>query len=68
MQLIIYLDDDALNEASAALYDIIQSLGTWPRHGAASTGLIDQERATFLHLLSPEASTRSNRTAVQVIT
>ncbi|KAK7039830.1 hypothetical protein R3P38DRAFT_2902127, partial [Favolaschia claudopus] len=60
-------DDDALNEASAALYNIIQSLGVWPRHGATSTGLLDQERATFLHLLSPEASTRSNRTAVQVI-
>jgi hypothetical protein len=60
-------DDDALNEASAALYSIIQSLGIWPRHGAASTGLLDQERATILHLLSPEASTRSNRTAVQVI-
>ncbi|KAF8145387.1 hypothetical protein K438DRAFT_1735534 [Mycena galopus ATCC 62051] len=60
-------DDDTLNEASAALYSIIQSLGVWPRHGADSTGLLDQERATFLHLLSPEASTRSNRTAVQVI-
>ncbi|KAJ7264042.1 hypothetical protein B0H12DRAFT_1012015 [Mycena haematopus] len=60
-------DDDTLNQASAALYNIIQSFGVWPRHGAASTGLLDQERTTFLHLLSPEASTRSNRTAVQVI-
>ncbi|KAF7360742.1 hypothetical protein MVEN_00806100 [Mycena venus] len=60
-------DDDALNQASAALFHIIQSIGIWPRHGAASTGLLDQERATFLHLLSPEASPRSNRTAVQVI-
>lgn len=60
-------DDDALNEASGALYSIIQSLGIWPRHGAASTGLLAQERGTFLHLLSPEASTRSNRTAVQVM-
>ncbi|KAJ7765362.1 hypothetical protein B0H16DRAFT_1525348 [Mycena metata] len=60
-------DDDALNEASAALYDIMQSLAVWPRYGSPGTGLLDQERATFLHLLSPEASTRSNRTAVQVI-
>ncbi|KAJ6533090.1 hypothetical protein B0H19DRAFT_1186976 [Mycena capillaripes] len=60
-------DDDTLNYASAALYDIIQSLSIWPRYGTTSTGLLDQERGTFLHLLSPEASTRSNRTAVQVI-
>ncbi|KAJ6489853.1 hypothetical protein C8R45DRAFT_199187 [Mycena sanguinolenta] len=60
-------DDDTLNQASAALYNIIQSFGVWPRHGTDSTGLLNQERATFLHLLSPEASTRSNRTAIQVI-
>ncbi|KAJ7032366.1 hypothetical protein C8F04DRAFT_657929 [Mycena alexandri] len=47
-------DDDALNEASAALYDIMQSLAVWPRYGSPSTGLIDQERATFLHLLLPK--------------
>ncbi|KAJ7202450.1 hypothetical protein C8J57DRAFT_1410116 [Mycena rebaudengoi] len=60
-------DDDTLNQASAALYSIIQSLETWPRY-AGNQGLRDEERATFLHLLSPEASFRSNRTAVQVIT
>ncbi|KAJ7513072.1 hypothetical protein B0H11DRAFT_1948596 [Mycena galericulata] len=60
-------DDDALNQASAALYNIIQSLAVWPRYGGSNPGLLDQERATFLHLLSPEASVRSNLTAVQVI-
>ncbi|KAJ6514257.1 hypothetical protein C8R47DRAFT_1206627 [Mycena vitilis] len=60
-------DDEALNQAAAALYNVIQSLSVWPRYGTTSPGLLDQERATFLHLLSPEASTRSNRTAAQVI-
>ncbi|KAJ6586454.1 hypothetical protein DFH09DRAFT_256615 [Mycena vulgaris] len=60
-------DDDTLNQASGALYNIIQSGAVWPRYGGRNPGLLDQERATFLHLLSPEASTRSNRTAVQVI-
>ncbi|KAJ7485907.1 hypothetical protein FB451DRAFT_1231411 [Mycena latifolia] len=60
-------DDDTLNQASAALYNIMQSLAVWPRYGGPNPGLLDQERRTFLHLLSPEASTRSNRTAVQVI-
>jgi hypothetical protein len=61
-------DDDALNQASAALYNILQSFAVWPRYGSPGTGgLLDQERATFLHLLSPEASTRSSRTAAQVI-
>ncbi|KAJ7185200.1 hypothetical protein C8R46DRAFT_1287547 [Mycena filopes] len=60
-------DDDALNDAAAALYDIMQSITIWPRYGGPSNGLLDQERTTFRHLLSPEASTRSNRTAVQVI-
>ncbi|KAJ7785128.1 hypothetical protein DFH07DRAFT_975582 [Mycena maculata] len=60
-------DDDTLNQAAAALYNIIQSLGVWPRYGGPNPGLLGQERLTFLHLLSPEASIRSNRTAVQVI-
>ncbi|KAJ6533169.1 hypothetical protein B0H19DRAFT_1272566 [Mycena capillaripes] len=34
-------DDDALNYASAALYDIIQSLSIWPRYSTSITGLLD---------------------------
>ncbi|KAF7320679.1 hypothetical protein HMN09_00153100 [Mycena chlorophos] len=69
-------DDDTLNEAAAALYSVIQTFSVWPRYtvhasttaGASVTsGLLAQERATLMHLLSPEASVRSNRTAAQVI-
>ncbi|KAF7291285.1 hypothetical protein MIND_01272400 [Mycena indigotica] len=65
-------DDETLNEAAAALYSVIQSFSVWPRYTMSanvktSSGLLAQERATLLHLLSPEASARSNRTAVQVI-
>ncbi|KAJ6617653.1 hypothetical protein B0H10DRAFT_1878152 [Mycena sp. CBHHK59/15] len=60
-------DDDDLNQAAAALYSVMQTFAVWPRYGHTSPGLLDAERATFLHLLSPEASTRSNLTAVQVI-
>ncbi|KAF7300828.1 hypothetical protein MKEN_01308600 [Mycena kentingensis (nom. inval.)] len=64
-------NDDTLNEASAALYSVIQTLAMWPRYAVSasqtSSGLLAQERATLLHLLSPEASLRSNRTAAQVI-
>ncbi|KAJ7062709.1 hypothetical protein C8F01DRAFT_1251522 [Mycena amicta] len=56
-------DDDTLNEASAALYSVIQTFSIWPRYTLASdvhasSGLLAQERATLLHLLSPEATNR----------
>ncbi|CAK5279692.1 unnamed protein product [Mycena citricolor] len=51
--------------ASAALYQIMQtSAPSWSRYGR---GLAGEERHTLLHLLSPEASVRSSRAAVQII-
>ncbi|KAJ7464444.1 hypothetical protein FB451DRAFT_1263534 [Mycena latifolia] len=60
-------DDYLLDEASAALFEIIRHsvhpAGYPPRIGP----LADEEHATLLHLLSPEATIRSSRTAAQVI-
>ncbi|KAJ7509665.1 hypothetical protein B0H11DRAFT_1901073 [Mycena galericulata] len=59
--------DDALDHASAALFEVIRRslhpVGYPPRIGP----LADEEHATLLHLLSPEATIRSSRTAAQVI-
>ncbi|KAK7036131.1 hypothetical protein R3P38DRAFT_3392059 [Favolaschia claudopus] len=54
-------DDDALDLAASALLDILKVPGSSRR-----SKLTDIEIATFSHLLSPEASTRSNRTAAEV--
>ncbi|KAJ7148508.1 hypothetical protein C8R43DRAFT_520170 [Mycena crocata] len=60
-------DDDALDQASAALFEVtrrsLHPVGHTPRIGP----LADEEHATLLHLLSPEASIRSSRTAAEVI-
>ncbi|KAJ7729996.1 hypothetical protein DFH07DRAFT_994336 [Mycena maculata] len=60
-------DDDILDHASAALFEVIRRslhpVGYSPRIGR----LADEEHATLLHLLSPEATIRSSRTAAQVI-
>ncbi|KAJ7024830.1 hypothetical protein C8F04DRAFT_150224 [Mycena alexandri] len=60
-------DDDSLDHASAALFEVlkrsIHPAGYGPRIGP----LANEEHATFLHLLTPEASMRSSRTAAQVI-
>lgn len=65
-------DDDILDEASAALFHVIGQRTTY--HSTAHrffrrfpVDLLPQECATLLHLLSPEASLRSHRTAAQVI-
>ncbi|KAJ7137007.1 hypothetical protein C8R44DRAFT_364587 [Mycena epipterygia] len=64
-------DDDILDEASAALFHVIRQR---TNHQTTNrffkripVDLLPQESATLLHLLSPEASVRSNRTAAQVI-
>ncbi|KAJ7500603.1 hypothetical protein B0H11DRAFT_1995828 [Mycena galericulata] len=54
-------DDDALDLAASALLEILKSPGL-SRRG----DITDTEIATFVHLLSPEASIRSNRTAAEV--
>ncbi|KAJ6614160.1 hypothetical protein B0H10DRAFT_2046229 [Mycena sp. CBHHK59/15] len=62
-------DDDTLNQASAALFEVMRHSihpvvqGYPPRKGP----LTDEELATILRLLSPEATARSSRTAAQVI-
>ncbi|KAJ7653970.1 hypothetical protein DFH06DRAFT_1203371 [Mycena polygramma] len=67
-------DDDILDEASAALFNIIaqrttyhSSSNRWRFFRRLPVDLLPQECATLLHLLSPEASVRSHRTAAQVI-
>ncbi|KAJ7604927.1 hypothetical protein B0H17DRAFT_1120606 [Mycena rosella] len=54
-------DDDALDLAASALLDILKGSGFSRR-----VDITETERATFTHLLSPEASIRSNRTAAEV--
>ncbi|KAJ6592241.1 hypothetical protein DFH09DRAFT_1306128 [Mycena vulgaris] len=60
-------DDGTLDQAAAALFEVIRRsvhpAGFPPRTGP----LADEEHATLLHLLSPEATIRSSRTAAQVI-
>ncbi|KAJ7280121.1 hypothetical protein C8J57DRAFT_1567278 [Mycena rebaudengoi] len=55
-------DDDALDKASAALRSILdhQQRDPWEP-------LWEEETATLVHLLSPEASIRANRTAAAAI-
>ncbi|KAJ7473276.1 hypothetical protein FB451DRAFT_1248887 [Mycena latifolia] len=55
-------DDDALDLATSALLDILKAPGLSSRRAE----ITETERATFIHLLSPEASIRSNRTAAEV--
>ncbi|KAJ6491948.1 hypothetical protein C8R45DRAFT_825296 [Mycena sanguinolenta] len=54
-------DDDALDLAASALLDILKVPGVTRR-----AEITDVELKTFAHLLSPEASIRSNRTAAEV--
>ncbi|KAJ7142417.1 hypothetical protein C8R44DRAFT_658153, partial [Mycena epipterygia] len=54
-------DDDALDLAASALLDILKTPESSTRANMSQT-----ELATFIHLLSPEASIRSNRTAAEV--
>ncbi|KAF8209641.1 hypothetical protein K438DRAFT_1960645 [Mycena galopus ATCC 62051] len=54
-------DDEALDIAASALLDILKAPGVSRR--AEITAV---ELGTFIHLLSPEASIRSNRTAAEV--
>ncbi|KAJ7159309.1 hypothetical protein C8R43DRAFT_948240 [Mycena crocata] len=65
-------DDDILDEASAALFNIISQRTNsqavshrWFKR--VPVDLLPQECDTLLHLLSPEASVRSHYTAAQVI-
>lgn len=65
-------DDDILDEASAALFNIISQRTNsqtvshrWFKR--VPVDLLPQECDTLLHLLSPEASVRSHHTAAQVI-
>ncbi|KAF7341560.1 hypothetical protein MSAN_02052800 [Mycena sanguinolenta] len=64
-------DDDILDDASAALFHIIgqRTIYTTPNRlfRRLPVDLLPQECGTLLHLLSPEASLRSHRTAAQVI-
>ncbi|KAJ7064089.1 hypothetical protein C8F01DRAFT_1022191 [Mycena amicta] len=68
-------DDDILDNASAALFHIISQRTytqvvqrrLFQRRNRLPVDLLPQECGTLLHLLSPEASTRSNRTAAQVM-
>ncbi|KAJ6589733.1 hypothetical protein B0H19DRAFT_1104590 [Mycena capillaripes] len=65
-------DDDILDEASAALFHVIRQRTTYHSNSHRffrrfPVDLLPQECATLLHLLSPEASVRSHRTAAQVI-
>ncbi|KAJ6550420.1 hypothetical protein DFH09DRAFT_1039319 [Mycena vulgaris] len=64
-------DDDILDEASAALFHVIAQRTTYQPARRflrrVPIALLPQECATLLHLLSPEASIRSHRTAAQVI-
>ncbi|KAJ7221797.1 hypothetical protein B0H12DRAFT_1269823 [Mycena haematopus] len=64
-------DDDILDDASAALFHIIgqRTIYSTPNRllRRLPADLLPQECATLLHLLSPEASLRSHRTAAQVI-
>ncbi|KAJ6624146.1 hypothetical protein B0H10DRAFT_2430961 [Mycena sp. CBHHK59/15] len=65
-------DDDILDQASAALLHVIGQR-TYQQQSAhrffkrRPVDLLPQECSTLLHLLSPEASVRSHRTAAQVI-
>jgi hypothetical protein len=65
-------DDDILDEASAALFHVIAQRTAYQPVShrffrRLPIDLLPQEGATLLHLLSPEASIRSHRTAAQVI-
>ncbi|KAJ7023509.1 hypothetical protein C8F04DRAFT_1011383 [Mycena alexandri] len=69
-------DDDILDEAAAALFNVIAQRTNYhsPSHRffkrhfrRLPVDLLPQECGTLLHLLSPEASIRSHRTAAQVI-
>lgn len=61
-------DDDSLDQASAALFSVFRRKGlgnpTWPWR---KTILFTPEIQTLLHLLSPEASYRTNRGAAESI-
>ncbi|KAF7355881.1 hypothetical protein MVEN_00916800 [Mycena venus] len=64
-------DDDILDDASAALFNVIGQRTIYANPNRflrrIPVDLLPQECATLLHLLSPEASVRSHRTAAQVI-
>ncbi|KAJ6489453.1 hypothetical protein DFH09DRAFT_1208997 [Mycena vulgaris] len=66
-------DDDILDDASAALFQVIsQRVNTLPNDvpraiSRLPTHLRPEECTTLLHLLSPEASIRSHRTAALAI-
>ncbi|KAJ7662444.1 hypothetical protein B0H17DRAFT_318537 [Mycena rosella] len=65
-------DDDILDEASAALFHVIVQRTAYQPVShrffrRLPIDILPQECATLLHLLSPEASIRSHRTAAQVI-
>ncbi|KAJ7761822.1 hypothetical protein B0H16DRAFT_1530643 [Mycena metata] len=69
-------DDDILDEAATALFNVIAQRTNYhsPSHRffkrhfrRLPVDLLPQECGTLLHLLSPEASVRSHRTAAQVI-
>ncbi|KAF8193963.1 hypothetical protein K438DRAFT_1828307 [Mycena galopus ATCC 62051] len=64
-------DDDILDDASAALFHVIGQRTMYfnPTRffRRLPIDLLPQECTTLLHLLSPEASLRSHRTAAQVI-
>ncbi|KAJ7280127.1 hypothetical protein C8J57DRAFT_1174794 [Mycena rebaudengoi] len=55
-------DDDALDKASAALKSVLDHQHRYPWES-----LWEEETATLVHLLSPEASIRANRTAATAI-
>jgi hypothetical protein len=55
-------DDDALDKASAALSSVLG-----PQRHIIFQSLRDEEVGTLVHLLSPEASIRTNRTAAAAI-
>jgi hypothetical protein len=60
-------DDATLDQASAALFEVIRRSVHPADYPPRMGPLVDEEHATLLHLLSPEASIRSSRTAAQVI-
>ncbi|KAJ7752472.1 hypothetical protein DFH07DRAFT_774412 [Mycena maculata] len=58
-------EDASLDQAAGALFNIIHERAGTPRYGKVR--ISSQECTTLRHLLSPEASIRSNRTAAWVI-
>ncbi|KAJ6590705.1 hypothetical protein DFH09DRAFT_1140075 [Mycena vulgaris] len=58
-------EDESLDQAAGALFNVIHERAGTPSHGWVR--ISSQECATLRHLLSPEASIRSNRTAAWVI-